>query len=53
MEINYRLERSFYKTWIVWKYLGPTRDARVYETTNRTKAQGVVEYLVREAKKEA
>jgi hypothetical protein len=34
------LQRSVYKTWIVRK-----DGIRVYETTNKIKAEGVIEYL--------
>jgi len=43
---QYQLQLSTYKTWIVYKYNGSMRGDKMYETTNKTKAKGVLEYLI-------
>jgi hypothetical protein len=50
-QITYKVDPSYYKTWMVYQYNGAARGLKVYETTNKVKAQGVQEYLTeKEAK---
>ena len=41
---KYKIERTYYGTWAVWHTPEGARSI-VFETTNKVKAQGVLEYL--------
>jgi hypothetical protein len=43
----YKVRQSPWNTWIVYQFDGTRHPARMYETDNEVKAQGVMEYLTK------